>query len=297
MTWKAILELCRIPNVFTAFANVAAGVVLARRGAFELEDVRLVLGSGLLYCSGMVLNDTFDRHVDADERPERPIPSGRVSPSAAAALGTVLMAVGVGLCAAASPSSRNIALALAAAILIYDGGAKRTALGPVAMGACRSLNVALGLSVSIDWTAWMWTAPVTMGLYTAVITYLARDEVVSSPGGSARVRLQAGVVLMAVLAASFALAFSAVAPARHLPGVLFALPFMAFVMIRGASLFRPLWSDPSGPMIGRAIGGGILLMPVIDATIVAGAGYPAAAVLVAGFCLPAIALERAFYVT
>ena len=36
------------------------------------------------------LNDVFDRHVDAVERPERPLPSGRVAASHAAALGAGL---------------------------------------------------------------------------------------------------------------------------------------------------------------------------------------------------------------
>jgi 4-hydroxybenzoate polyprenyltransferase len=200
---------------------------------------------------------------------------------------------GIGLCALASPASRDVALALAAAILIYDGGAKQTALGPVSMGACRFANVALGLSVSSDWTAWMWIAAITMGLYTAVITYLARDEV----GGSSRVRLQIGVLLMAVLGIGFALAFTVAAPAARLPDVWWALPFLGYVLLRGVSLFRPLLADESGPTIGRAIGGGILLMPAIDATVVAGAGCPAGALLVVAFSIPALWLKRAFYVT
>ena len=39
----------------------------------------LLLSSAGLYLGGMVLNDVFDARLDAVERPERPIPSGRVS--------------------------------------------------------------------------------------------------------------------------------------------------------------------------------------------------------------------------
>ena len=39
---RAVLQLCRIPNVFTAMSNVVAGVVLARGGEFHLADLQLV---------------------------------------------------------------------------------------------------------------------------------------------------------------------------------------------------------------------------------------------------------------
>lgn len=293
MNVRTILELCRIPNVFTAFANVAAGVVLARGGSFELGDLRLVIASGLMYCAGMVLNDYYDREVDARERPERPIPSGRVTAAFAGRLGAGLMATGVALACSVSELSLLIAAALALEIVIYDSRAKSGKLGPLSMGACRLLNVALGLTVVTSWTWWMWVAPMAMGLYTAVITYLARDEV----QGSSAVRLHIGVIMMMVLGFLFAIACTLAAPAGSIPDVLWVLPFLAYVVVRGVSLFRPLLSDPSGPTIGRAIGGGILMMPVIDATFVAAAGYPSAAALVAGFALPAILLKRAFYVT
>ncbi len=39
-----------------------------------------------------------------------------------------------------------LALLLTAAIFLYDGWLKRTLVGPVGMGACRFLNVLLGMS-------------------------------------------------------------------------------------------------------------------------------------------------------
>jgi 4-hydroxybenzoate polyprenyltransferase len=293
MTLATALRLCRIPNVFTAFANVIAGTLLARGGRFEPGDVRLVLASGLLYCSGMVLNDYFDREIDARERPERPIPSGAVSARTAATLGFAMMAAGVALCATVSRTSFQLGLGLAAAILVYDAITKGTRLGPLAMGSCRFLNVLLGLSAGSAWSRWMWVAPLTMGAYTAIITYLARDEV----GGSSRARARNGVTMMAVLVVACCIGLATVAPARGFPGCLGAIALLGFVMIRGRSLFSPLLRDTSGPTIGRAIGGGILLMPAIDATMVAGAGHLAAALAVLALSLPAYAFKRLFYVT
>ena len=43
----------------------------------------------------MYLNDAFDREIDARERPERPIPSGRIGAGPVFAIGFGLLAAGV----------------------------------------------------------------------------------------------------------------------------------------------------------------------------------------------------------
>jgi 4-hydroxybenzoate polyprenyltransferase len=296
MTLRALLALCRIPNVFTAIANVAAGVLLARGGSFALRDGLLLAASGCLYLAGMVLNDFFDRDVDALERPERPIPSGMVSPGAALGLGVALMASGVALAAMFSHLAASVAAGLACAILIYDGGVKTGPFGPLAMGACRFINVCLGLTAigtPAPPEAWMWIAPLTMGGYTAAITYLSRDEV----GGSSGRRARGGVLRVAAVLMGSLVALATASPASHLGGFLWLLPFAGFVAWRARAVFGPLLAETSGPAIGRAIGGGILLMPAIDAAMVAAAGWPEAALAVTAMALPAWTLKRHFYMT
>ena len=74
---RAYLQLLRLPNVFTALADVAMGLLVAG-GALDNWHVLVPLGiaSAGLYLAGMVLNDWFDAELDARERPSRPIPSG-----------------------------------------------------------------------------------------------------------------------------------------------------------------------------------------------------------------------------
>ena len=296
MTFRALLKLARIPNVFTAFANAIAGVLIVRAGAFELRDLLLVLASGALYVAGMVLNDFFDRRVDAVERPGRPIPAGEVGAGAAALLGGVLMAAGIGLSALHNPRSLAVALGLSVAILIYDGAVKSTLIGPFAMASCRFLNVLLGLSA-----AWpeglLWLQPLAMGLFTLFITVLSRDEVLG--GGLERVRVVVlGLALAAVLLAGSLVPFSAMTSSGGKTfGLACALPFLLYLVVRGVQNFRPLWHDASGPIIGRSIGGGILLMPAIDATFVAAAGIPLGALLVIALTVPAAWLKRWYYLT
>ncbi len=85
------VQLLRLPNLFTAMADVAMGFLFVRAswawnpapinlrpiGAWVLA--LLALASALLYAAGVVLNDVFDLERDRRERPERPLPSGRVS--------------------------------------------------------------------------------------------------------------------------------------------------------------------------------------------------------------------------
>jgi hypothetical protein len=142
----------------------------------------LIAASSLLYVAGMVLNDVFDVELDRRERPERPIPSGRVSLDSARRLGWRLLFLGAAAGTGAafftgSLRSGVVAAVLATAILLYDAWLKRTPLGPVAMGACRMLNVLLGMSaVDAPFHAEIWLVAGAIGVYVAGITLFARKE-------------------------------------------------------------------------------------------------------------------------
>src|SRR5438552_3330559 len=93
----AYLQLLRMPNLFTAMADIFMGFLIAH-GSLEpwprLLSVLLV--SSAIYLAGMVLNDWFDLEVDRVERPSRPLPSGRIPAQHALVLGVVLLATAAG---------------------------------------------------------------------------------------------------------------------------------------------------------------------------------------------------------
>src|SRR5262245_18818026 len=95
----AYLQLCRFAAVFTALADIFLGYLLSRWSEPDVwlgsEFALLLVASAGLYLAGMVFNDVFDRKLDAEERPNRPIPSGRVSLRGAVTFGAALMLVGV----------------------------------------------------------------------------------------------------------------------------------------------------------------------------------------------------------
>ncbi len=206
----AYAQLLRLPNVFTAFADIclaaaATGLIPDRPGAF----LAVLAASGCLYLSGMAFNDYFDRHEDAKTLPFRPIPSGRVSPGTALILGAVLMLAGALSAAAAGdfafPRERyfvpsGVAGLLILAILLYDAWLKRTPFGPVGMGLCRFLNVLLGLSAAPTAVPLelVYHLAGVVGVYIVGVTWFARTEETQS--NRRQLRLAAVVMLVGVLA-------------------------------------------------------------------------------------------------
>ncbi|MEU3979086.1 SCO3242 family prenyltransferase [Streptomyces sp. NPDC026672] len=144
---RAWAELLRLPALFTVPGDVLAGAaaVSARPGPRTL----LAVGSSLcLYEAGMALNDWADRDEDAAERPHRPLPSGRIHPTAALTAACALTAAGLALAARAGRPALAVATPLAATVWAYDLGLKRTPAGPVAMAAARGLDLLLGAAAT-----------------------------------------------------------------------------------------------------------------------------------------------------
>jgi 4-hydroxybenzoate polyprenyltransferase len=160
------------------------------------------------YMGGMALNDWYDVATDRQQQKRRPVAQGQLTPQQAGAVAWVLLASGVLLTAAtciglpsAPPTLRwlpvALALALLAAIWLYDGPGKQTVIAPLLMGGCRALNVLLAASLvwayragpldalqtvnvidSAEWGRWQevcWVAG-SLGLYVAGITWFARCE-------------------------------------------------------------------------------------------------------------------------
>jgi 4-hydroxybenzoate polyprenyltransferase len=183
---RVYAQLVRLPNLPTALADIslAALALAVQPPSGDLVDgfrfdrlALLLLASACLYSSGMVWNDYFDQEQDKRERPFRPLPSGRVSPGEAVRLAGGLMLAGVVCAFLAGTAAFVVSLFLVASILLYDRWLKRFWAGPIGMGACRFLNVLLGLSIagSIP-TPWGLHLALVVGLYIAGVTWLARTE-------------------------------------------------------------------------------------------------------------------------
>jgi heme O synthase-like polyprenyltransferase len=285
--FRGYLELVRPANVATALADVLAGYAVAGVGSPGLGW--LLLATACLYAGGVALNDLFDRHVDGIERPERPIPSGRVATSAAAGLGLGLLAVGVVAASLATRGAAIVALATASCVLLYDAWGKRQGLlGPVNMGMCRGLNLLLGMAAVPAVLSDAWPLALLPLVYITAVTAVSRGEV---HGGARPVAAFALISLSLVVVALVALAL------RHGGG---SWTGVAFALVLGWRVLPAFWSaycTPEPGPIRQAIRTGVLSLVLLDAVI--GATYGGAlyslGILATG--LVAASLARLFAVT
>lgn len=268
------LQLMRPPNLVTAMADVLAGYAAAGAPVSPALGALLVATTGL-YGGGVVLNDVFDARLDARERPERPIPSGRVSVQCAAAWGTFLLAIGVGAASGASKLGGVLAVSIAACAVLYDAwGKHRPVWGPINMGACRGLNLLLGMSAaSPGMIGERWHLALLPVAYVAAITAISRGEVHGGSRGPGLLALGLlGAVIMALVALTQTPAFA----------LLPMLPFLLWFAGRVAPRFWRAYRAPHPVYIRAAVKAGVLGLILLDATLAAGyagTGYGAAVAL------------------
>ncbi|MFM8985580.1 MAG: UbiA family prenyltransferase [Planctomycetia bacterium] len=252
------LRLVRLPNLATAAADVLAGFLVCSQASAPLTWPPAacwlaILASAGFYAAGMILNDVYDLPLDRAERPERPLPSGAIAPRAAAAAGAALLTLGAAAACgtafvAGTPWPALVGAALTAAVWLYDRHAKRTAAGPVVMGACRGLNWLLGMTAAGGPTlGHEWLIPAGMALYVAGITLYARDE-----AGRPRIAaLGGGTLLMLV---------GLVVAAGHVWTRTVDGPLAAGCRI-GARDWLLLWGILSASVLFRSVGGIVVPVP------------------------------------
>ena len=304
--FRALMELLRVPNLFTAAADVAMGVLFVSQLDTTNETVALVVlvgASCLLYAAGVVLNDVFDVHLDTRHRPERPIPSGRIPLGLARMLGWLLLLAGMTLAWAAAAVVGQwgpglVVLLLAGCVVLYNARLKATPLGPVLMGACRALNVLLGMSVlTTAWQPQHGLVAGAIGVYIAGITWFARTEAGRSRRPAlfgAMVVMLAGIGLLALL--------PLVMPARELIRLLQLQPQRWYMFLGALGVligwrFARAVAEPSSIRVQAAVQHGILSLVFLDAAAcyaVRGMG-PAVAILL--LLIPATLSSRAIRMT
>lgn len=291
----AWLKLLRLPNVFTAAADVTMGYVVTR-GEVDppLQFGLLIAISCLLYLSGMVLNDVFDAEVDAIEQPHRPIPSGCVSRQSAAALGWGMMAVALALAWYLSCFVANdwrpgvIATLLAAVILLYDGALKRSRFAPLLMGECRFLNVLLGMSLTlIPWGKAELLIAAGIGIFISGVTMFARNDA----HASRRSKLLTGFLVLvsgiAILAAVPYLTNER--PPLEVPRVGWYLLWAAIGLITARRCLMAIF-DPTSKRVQAAVRHCVQSIIVLNAALCVGYASPYWGFVVLSLLIPTLLL-------
>ncbi len=266
-------QLLRLPNLFTVPGDVLAGALLAAAASHLAIDHRLILAilaSFALYACGLILNDLADFKVDQGERPQRPLPAGRVPIPGAIAAAILSGVFGLGLAWFCGLRTLAVAAPLLALIVVYNFAAKKNRLaGALAMGGCRALNLGLGASLFAVSASTVYTvlpAALIVGGYIAAVTYIAAVETANRPVGPIRwLPASAGLIALGLAL-----------HVRVWPAVLIALIATAVQARIGRAAGRADADQPR--QVGRWIRGLIGLQAAFCA-IVPGPGHVAAAIL------------------
>jgi 4-hydroxybenzoate polyprenyltransferase len=299
----------RLPNVFTAIADVAMGYLFVRHTVdTPLLFGFLVVASAALYISGIVFNDLFDYRIDARERPYRPLPSRQVSFYWAMWVAGKLLSLGLflgcisGLLEQAPDEmpwrGALIATALTGCILAYDSFAKNTPVGPLVMGSCRFFNILMGMSagepraddILLGFGAGELLAAAGIGIYIAGVTWFSRSEAGTSNSAALFASMAVMLTGVAVLGASLVYV-----PTRGGPQMYWLL--LALLMFGVARRGTVAGLDPTPEKVQAAVKLSILSLIWLDATMTVAVSGPAAGVAIAALLIPALILGRWVYST
>jgi 4-hydroxybenzoate polyprenyltransferase len=271
------LRLGRVSNLPTVWSNVLAALALSGGLATEPRVLALAAAFSIFYVGGMYLNDAFDRRIDAVERPNRPIPSGRVSATTVFAigfgsllLGTVVTALVASASGASSVRAAGSGAVLAAFIVLYDVYHKQNPLSPLLMGACRvMIYVAVAYSVSDRLPAAVLLGAAALWCHLIGLTYAAKQEALNR---LTRIWPLAFLALPVLYGSVLALAEPRI------------WPFLALLVAWIIYALRFLRQGPTRAVpqaVVRLIAG----ISLLDAVLIAGSGAFGWALLAAAMCL------------
>lgn len=278
-TVRDLAELVRAAAALTVPGDALAGAAAAGWPAGR-RSALLPLASVSLYWAGMALNDWADRDLDAVERPERPIPSGRVAPGTALALASGLTAAGVGIAAVAGGArAAAVAGALAGAVWAYDLSSKSGPVSTAVMASTRGLDLLLGAAAGGTHGLRRAALPAAvLAAHTAGVTALSRGEVHGTTAGLARgvVGLTSAVTGVLPLMAATRLSRNG-SRTDWGAAVVATAGALAYGSLVGRAQARAV-SDPSGPTARAATVAGITGMVPLQGGLLAAAGAPRTAI-------------------
>jgi len=230
-----------------------------------------------------------------------------------------LLAVGVACVAVAGAISDTAALpwrsvavaaALAVSVVLYDAILKRTPLGPLAMGACRMLNVLLGMSLAsanirlgeplvIGYSAAQLMAAGGIGVYITGVTWFARTEAQESN----RLHLLGGTLTL-LGGIALAAAFPTQLPALEGRPLLLAIGsverwWLLMLLIAGLIGWRCVdaVTDPQPRKVQYAVKYCIWSLIVLDAVLATAVCGPVWGLVILALLLPTMTLGRFVYST
>lgn len=296
MDIRSYAQLMRLPAIFTVCSNIIAAHLVAvgywavsgdNTGIQPSAFLSTLLASICLYHGGMILNDCFDFERDRKERPQRPLPAGKIALNSAWLSGWGLLALGVLFASLSGILTLGIALVLAIAILAYNAGRRQGWVAACNMGLCRYLNwlmaiSAIGLNIDLALLA------IPVFCYVTALTRISQEE---AEAADRNALMQA--VSLIILGALFWLAWFA---NGLFTGLLGAVALLIALILLGHRIIR-LSSEFTPESIQAVVGAMVFGIIPLDAMLLLSSGQTLAALLLLLLLFPGRFLGRYLYVT
>lgn len=254
LAWGRLLRLSLAPS---AAADALCGLTLATGAAPALESRTLLVLAGSLgvYHGGLALNDWRDREHDRRTRPQRPIPSGAITPGAALAVAALLIGVGVACAWSAAPLAGAWMAAVAICAVLYDLLGRGPWIGPILLALCRAGNLAVGFVAvgDMDTRATAIGVCTLYGAYVFIASRLGRmeDGEDSEDLGQRPRRLLIGAALCLIGVALLPSYVEALTPSTLARTVAAGVLGWAVVGVAQSALNTPVWSKA---LVERSMG-------------------------------------------
>ena len=217
------IEILRPVNAVMAVITVMLMALITGRFDFSvlLASVVVFTATG----AGNVINDYFDHEIDAINRPERPIPSGRISRGVAGVYSIILFALAslMGFYLGLLP---GLVVVSSSPLMVYYAWRlkKRCLVGNITISFLTGLSFVFGGIVLGEVRA-----SILLGFYAFLMT-MAREIVKDMEDvegdraeGATTLPITHGMRISGVLAASFMLIASLTSPSLYLLGIFSAL--------------------------------------------------------------------------
>jgi len=285
MSLRTYLQLVRFPGIFTVFSNVLLGFFVVQQITYDWVSLVFLLGtSSFLFFAGMIFNDFFDFNIDKKQRPERPLPSGKISKNNALIMGLCFLVSANIFSALVGFPSLLVSLGMTGFILLYNVKLKNIPImGILNLSVIRFFNVILGttiVAISID----VIQIALPVAILVAGISILAKSEVSQYSKGTEILNL---IFIVSTIFYVNLLAFG---------GEIIFYPFIAlFVII----IFVPFYffKESTQKNIQKKVTFQLLSIIILDASLLALYSELIFALLTLILFVPAYFVTRKMYLT
>lgn len=128
-TISSLFRISRPVNVLITLASIIVAAVICISGRFSINSITLAGISGaLIAAGGNVINDIYDYQIDKINRPDRILPSGRLTKNDAFIFYLLLTVSGLSLSASINPTAFFIALSAVVLLFAYSYKLKKIPL-------------------------------------------------------------------------------------------------------------------------------------------------------------------------